>query len=58
MCRKDERAKKSQALRMTALWWRLKTFGLGCAKHGKIKKVTGSQDDVFVVSFRKTSQTS
>ncbi|MEA2264299.1 MAG: hypothetical protein QOJ51_7124, partial [Acidobacteriaceae bacterium] len=25
---------------------------LGCAKHGKIEKVTGSQDDDFVVSWR------
>jgi hypothetical protein len=32
---------------MTVLWWGLKTSGW-CAKHGKIEKVTGSQDDDFV----------
>jgi hypothetical protein len=27
---------------------------LGCAKHGKIEKVTGSQDDDFVGGLKKT----
>ena len=39
-----KRSKKSQALRMTALWG-VKSVRLATQKHEKTEKVTGSRDD-------------
>ena len=47
-----KRSKKSQALRMTALWG-VKSIRLATQKNEKIEKVTGSQDDDFVGVLKK-----
>jgi hypothetical protein len=44
ICRKHERSKKSQALRMMILWG-LEYNWFNMQKTRKIEKVTGSQDD-------------
>jgi hypothetical protein len=46
---------RSASLRMTALWW-VENVRLGVQKTQKDQKVTGSQDDVFVVSGRCKNQ--